>query len=189
MQNSERPSWRHRHGNYKPAGATLKRGIDSPDRLRAFFALKGHKFLPIHLAEVIGMDLPSRAEFIDMAYMQELVDAPSGAVPDDGYRSRLQNMGFGGYLLIPIDHLIQDVDLERLQRYQAWFMRYRESRAGRWEPHVTEACDCTKKTGVPLEGCKQCDGTGELSILVEMSQLEEMLAEGIPWDQIPEEVR
>lgn len=145
------------------------RGLDSPQRLLEFFKAKNHKRLVLRTADILQM----LAE--DQLLLTQLL-VKLGRCPDEPgrpLRHRLQELGVNGYLLIPIDLLSSRLTLEDLQQLQAWLTEYQEVRHGRLEPSRTETCSyCGGK------GCQRCGQTGQLMVLLEISDEEQRLAEG-----------
>lgn len=155
------------------------RGLNSPDRVLQFFLKKKHKYIVIEIADLLKMDLPSKAEFLDLLYQLGLEPEPSGSPPIDAYRSRIQRLGFNGYLRVNIQLLCKTLSIEKLQQLQKWLSLYREIRKEQNKPIQMEICECQSNPK-----CNICGGQGEIKILTEMSHIEEQLAQGKEWREI-----
>lgn len=158
-------------------------GVDSPKRLLRFFAAKNHKFIPLKAGTILDMDIPARATLLDILYSIHLNNEPSGPVPKDGYRRRIQGLAQFGYIMIPIEDLCYWLDMTRMENFQDLMYRYREKRMAQNETVRKEKCECLTN-GKARRNCPQCDGTGEVEVLWEMNEQEKKLAEG----KTPEEI-
>jgi hypothetical protein len=155
--------------------------MDDPERLRKFFRAKGHKQLVFRVADVLDMRADDQSLLIDT--MARLGWA---TMPDEvPLRSKLQAAGVRGYICLSIEMACQALSLEELQALQALIYSYKETRSTKWFPSVEKPCDCTDNgTKIARVGCTHCSGRGMVNILVELSDEEQLLAEGKTWEEI-----
>jgi hypothetical protein len=152
------------------------RGIEDPQYLARFFSEKGHPFFVIKISDVMDM---LQSDQIDLLHFLKQLghSVPSNEM---SLRNRIQRIGFQGYASLSITDICNALEMKDLIKLQEWVAAYREVRQGKYEPSKIDDCDCKGK--VPK--CKKCEGTGKISVLLEVSEIEEKLAQGVSWEEI-----
>lgn len=157
----------------------LVRGIDDKRRLLKFFAAKDHKNLVLRIADVLDMIQE------DQNYVMNLVSLFKDMDPWYGDKNRrkaffLKNYP-DGYIRLPIDAILDPMELPDIEKLQAILYAYVEIRRGKGEPQEVEVCKECRGFGFVTEGrkrtCKACMGEGKIIIFTEMSKREIKLAE------------
>jgi hypothetical protein len=158
----------------------MLRGIDSVEKLRAFFEAKGHRYLVLRIADVLELANRHQDTIIGIASgvrpgaVRRLVDVLSSHSPVGWRKDWLAREFSDGYIRLPIDHLLESLpDMQALVELQEALQSYMHVRREKGEPCRVETCPHCQG-----QGCRQCDGTGQIVTFVEMSDEEQLLAEG-----------
>jgi hypothetical protein len=162
--------------------------IDDPEYLKRWFLEKGHPFLVFRTADLMELLASDQRMFLRTVQTVVPAELRTGPIPerDDDLRGYLQrSVGFRGYVRVPIDRLIGKLEFDDLRRFQGFCTVYRSVRENKFEPSRVEDCDCIIKNGPPpKKDCEKCEGTGRLTVLLEVSDVETALAEGRDWAEI-----
>lgn len=156
--------------------------IDDPQYLKRWFLEKGHPFLVFRTADLMEMIASDQRLFLVTTQKIAPDQLTSGPVPerDDDLRGYLQrSVGFLGYVKVSVAALIDGLPFEDLRRFQGFCSIYKSVRENKFEPSRVEECECGGK-----RDCKFCEGTGRVTVLLEMSLVEEAIAAGKPFDEI-----
>jgi hypothetical protein len=152
-------------------------GIESKKKLLDFFVAKEHRNLVLHVPRLRELPLPIQHELItilvcDAGFSRELCA--------DAGRFWIQNSR-DGYLVVPFEKLLGEMDIKTVQRLQLILYLYKEERMGKGEPSRVDVCTCQKKPD-----CPKCQGQGMITTFLEMSEEEERLAEEKTSDESPQ---
>jgi hypothetical protein len=146
------------------------RGIDDAARLLGFFGKKGHLNLVLRVVDVLEL-------------IQDDLHWVINVAASYGHRGDTQRLGDGwekrwllskfpsGWVVLPIEQLFASLKFRGLERLQSVIFAYRGIRMAKGEPHRKELC--YKCSGA---GCRICDGFGEITTYLEMSEEEILLA-------------
>lgn len=145
------------------------RGIDNKRRLLGFFAARGHRNLVLRMVDVLEMPIMSQIAVVGLAQQSlgviEAVDA---------IKSWVLRKFPSGYIVLPIDKLLEPMELREIEKIQQLISEYRDVRMGKGEPSRREMCP--KCAGA---GCANCDNTGSITIFLEMSAEEIDMSRGL----------
>lgn len=145
------------------------RGIDDKRRLLGFFAQKGHHNLVLRVVDVLELHPETQAKLIGMTAINR-EGGLTGPIPGDDLKRWWLNQYPAGYIVIPIDKLLEPLPLAEVEVVQQVIAEYRNVRVGKGSPSRKEMCP--KCAG---NGCKDCDG-GSIYVFLEMSDEEIELA-------------
>jgi hypothetical protein len=157
-------------------------GLDTPDHLRRWFEARGQRWLVLRVADILGLSDDDQDLVIQLWTRARTDNAWSGLKLDaTNRRPWLQRVGApsGGYLRLRVDLLCASLSIEELQAVQAMLAAYRDVRQCKGEPSVDSWCECTEGgRRAPQRGCPTCGGGGKVTVLVELTEEEQRLAEG-----------
>lgn len=150
------------------------RGIDDKRRLLEFFGAKEHRNLVLRIVDVL--ELPN--DQVD--HLIHLVGKPAMLAGQDGWRKRhLLNEFPAGWIVLPLDALLEPMELEDVQKLQSVVYQYADIRRQKGEPNRVEPCPrCRGQGRFAGSLCKDCQGDGKVITFVEMSEDEKELARG-----------
>jgi hypothetical protein len=149
------------------------RGIDTPERLLAWFKAKGHRNLVLRTADVFELAPIDQEDLADL-----LCKAVPNLPTPTPVNMRLWFQNRGRHIVTAIDDLIEKLDMKDIARLQEIIGYYIEGRRGKGEPSKVEPCDCTDGGRSPQPNCRLCDGTGRIHVLLEVTDEELQLANG-----------
>lgn len=150
----------------------MLRGIDDLRRLKLFFARKGHKNLVLRIADVTEALSPDQANLLAELLRLQIFSDGQYAPPWD-YRSLLRLFP-SGYLVLPLDRVLEGLELAQVEQLQQLIAVYYDYRARTGAVITTDPCPLCRG-----KGCRACMGQGKITVVLEMSQEEAEMARGV----------
>lgn len=148
------------------------RGIDDLQRLKLFFARKGHKNLVLRIADVTAALTQEQADTLaDLLHLQTFSDGQY--VPPWSYKSLLRLFP-SGYLVLPLEKVLEALELSKVEQLQQIIAVYYDYRAKTGAVVTTDPCPLCRG-----KGCRACLGQGKITVVLEMSQEEAEMARGV----------
>jgi hypothetical protein len=153
----------------------MRRGLDSKEKLLAFFKAKGHRNLVLRNVDLHDLSKNGRVLLLKLVHQTLGFDVPAGA--EDNLKSQLLEWFPLGYVIIPMEKL-DGLELADLEHVQVVTYEYKNIRLEKGVPHKVETCEACKGRGkIGARECKECLGEGRIITFLEVSDEETELAE------------
>lgn len=158
----------------------MKRGIDDPKRLVAFFDCKSHRNLVLRVVDVLELRNDLQDFLIGLVAEGDAVVERLTAEQANGWRKQWLTRQYPtGYVVMPIKGIIDRIGLEATKVLQELVYAYADIRRQKGEPcRVAKCSQCRGSGRFADRRCQQCDGEGQIITFIEMSDEEKALAEG-----------
>lgn len=159
-----------------------KTWIDDPEYLRRWFLEKEHPFLVFRTADLMDMIASDQRLFLKTVQLVAPGQLRAGPPPgrDEDLRRYLQrSVGLLGYVRVSVESLIDGLAFEELRRFQGFCSVYKDTRENKYEPIRVEDCECGG-----ADRCLRCEGTGRITVLLEVSAVEQQLASGADYSEV-----
>ena len=151
----------------------MLRGIDQKTRLAAFFKAKNHRNLVLRVVDLIRLIQDDQQWMIH--FLVKCLSYSEATPQGDNWRKQWFKRNFPtGYIVIPVDAVLQHYSLQELARLQQIVHAVAELRFS--DGAITRRETCEKCQGT---GCSWCGQTGVVETFLEVDATEQALAEGV----------